>query len=293
MMKKQFSVYNSFTNQAYAGNPAGVIPCADGLSAFQMQAIARQLNLVESVFILKSDDAQNFCKLRYFTPEKELPITGHPTVAAWSFMRDKGLLPLGVKDFLQETAAGIIKIKVQDDNVFCGQNSPVTKLLENHFFSSVCEVLHLKMEDIDQSKPLAVVNTGLGHLIFAVKSLESLMKIQFVPEQLQGLCDGFGAREAQIYCSDTYDVGNTAHTRNLCPRYGLEDPACGNGSAALGCYFFQFVDTHKECTAYRFEQGHIVKSPALVNVLVENGKEGLAVMVGGHAFHMIDGEIVV
>jgi trans-2,3-dihydro-3-hydroxyanthranilate isomerase len=292
MTKKQFSVYNSFTDTAYAGNPAGVIPDADDLSTEQMQAIARQLNLVESVFILKSDDPQSFCKLRYFMPEKELPITGHPTVAAWSFMRDKGLLPQNTQDFLQETAAGVIAIKVENDTVFCSQSPPTTKILEDAVSKDILDVLHLTAADIDASKPFAVVNTGLGHLIFAVNSLASLMKMRFVPEQLQKLCNQVGAREAQIYCTETYDPQNTAHTRNLCPRYGLEDPACGNGSAALGCYYFQFVDGATESAIYRFEQGNVVKSPSLVNVLVEKGETDLQVMVGGHAFHMIDGEIV-
>jgi trans-2,3-dihydro-3-hydroxyanthranilate isomerase len=292
-MRKKFSVYNSFSNQAFCGNPAGVVPEADDLTTDQMQNIARQLNLVETVFILKPDNKENFCKLRYFMPERELPITGHPTVAAWSYMRDKGILPKVHMDFLQETAAGIIEIKIQTDKVYCSQKSPNFREINEHLEGEICDILSLTPSDVDRKNPFAVVDTGLGHLIFGLKSLESLMKIKFMPENLKSLCDKIGAREAQIFCLETYQNGYDAHTRNLCPRYGVEDPACGNGNAALGSYFFNFFD--KDCAqkTYYFEQGHITKSPSLIEVVTQRSADGVNVMIGGHAFPMMDGDMVV
>jgi trans-2,3-dihydro-3-hydroxyanthranilate isomerase len=292
-MRKQFSVYNSFSNQVFCGNPAGIVPDADDLATDQMQNIARQLNLVETVFILRPDSPEHFCKLRYFTPERELPITGHPTIAAWSFMRDRGLLPKGQDNFLQETAAGVISIKVQDDKVYCSQKSPSIKVIDENLETQISDMLSLNLSDINKKTPFAVVDTGLGHLVFGVKSLEYLMKMRFIPENLKSLCDKIGAREVQIFCAETYNPEYSAHTRNLCPRYGVEDPACGNGNAALGSYFFNFFD--KDCAqkTYHFEQGHITKSPSLIEVITQRGEAGINVMIGGHAFPMMDGDMVV
>jgi trans-2,3-dihydro-3-hydroxyanthranilate isomerase len=292
-MRKKFSVYNSFSNQAFCGNPAGVMPDADDLTSVQMQNIARQLNLVETVFILKPDKPDNFCKLRYFTPEKELPITGHPTIAAWSYLRDTGFLPKGQIDFLQETGAGIISTKIQNDKVYCSQKSPTIRVIDKDLEDEICNVLSLLPSDVDKNPPFAVVDAGLGHLIFGVKSLEALMKIRFIPENLKILCDKVGAREVQVFCAETYHNQYTAHTRNLSPRYGVEDPACGNGNAALGSYFAHFSDSKNEQKTYLFEQGHITNSPSLIEVLVKRDLEGLNIMIGGHAFHMLDGDMVV
>ena len=83
MSSRNFYIVNAFTDKPFGGNPAGVFLNASGLSDQQMQAIAKQLNLVETVFITPLNAKEADFELRYFTPHKELPIAGHPTIAAW------------------------------------------------------------------------------------------------------------------------------------------------------------------------------------------------------------------
>lgn len=76
---KAYTVYqiDAFTSEKFSGNPAGVITNAQGLSEFDMQRIARELNNSETVFIFPPDDASHDVKLRYFTPTTEVPSCGH------------------------------------------------------------------------------------------------------------------------------------------------------------------------------------------------------------------------
>lgn len=286
-MRKKFYVFNSFTDQRFCGNPAGVVPDADDLDDNAMQSIARQLNLVETVFVTKPKNIGAACRFHYFMPEKELPIAGHPTIAGWACLAHIGFPGLTQKDdYIQETDAGNIAIKLQGNKVFTSQKEAVVSLIDQ-FSAEDFMVFNLSPNDVAPNMPIAAIDAGLGHLIFAVKNLETLMKMKFVPDALGALCKRHGVRECQIFCLETNQGGLTAHTRNLCPRFGLEDPACGNGNAALGAYFSRFVSPEKTEMHLMFEQGHIVNMPAIIEVLV--GPDGI--MIGGNAKLMIEGEI--
>lgn len=286
-MAKKFYVYNSFTDTAYCGNPAGVVPDADDLTSEQMQMIARQLNLVETVFILK--DADHTCSLKYFMPEGELPIAGHPTIAAWAYLKDH---KHGDGDYTQSSGAGPIAITLRDGRIYASQKTPDIRTLTDFSWAKAAGIFGITVEEFDTSYPAAAVDAGLGHLIFAVRSLDSLMKLKFSPEELKSFCQDLGVRECQIFSTETRSPGYDAYTRNLCPRYGLEDPACGNGNAALGAYFATFVKLGKAESNFRFEQGHKVNMPASIDVkiLQPNGKIE-TVMIGGTAKRMIEGTI--
>lgn len=283
-MKKRFYVFNSFTDQSFCGNPAGVVPDADDLTDQQMQSIARQLNLVETVFVTKPTSKEADCRFRYFMPEKELPIAGHPTIAGWAALKHIGFATKN--DYVQETGAGNITIRFQDGKIFTSQKDADLKPISD-FSEEDCSVFGLTKNDLMPDFPPATVDTGLGHIIFGVKSLDTLFKANFNPADLATLCKKYGMRECQIFCLETKQQGLSAHTRNLCPRYGLEDPACGNGNAALGSYFSEFIFPDKPNMLLSFEQGHIVNMPAIIEVLINPS----GVMIGGNAKFMIEGDI--
>lgn len=79
-MGRRYFILDVFTNQALAGNPLAVVLDGEGLSDTRMQAIAREFNLSETVFVLPPESPTHSAKLRIFTPAKELPFAGHPTV---------------------------------------------------------------------------------------------------------------------------------------------------------------------------------------------------------------------
>ena len=291
-MIKKIYVYNSFTENSFEGNPAGVVPESDGLDNLTMQKIAKQLNLVETVFILKPQNPDSYCSLRYFTPKKELPIAGHPTIAAWRYLLENdNNLSSTKQPYRQDTQIGQINIAIEGNKIFTSQQTPTIELVSKEIVEDNLDVLNLHKSDIASQYPFAVVNAGLGHLIFGVQSLEALMKASFEPDKLSTLCQKVGAKECQIFCLETYQQNRDAHIRNLCPRYGLEDPACGNGNAALGAYFHHFIHPTEKKLHLRFEQGRKIDMPAIIEVIAHKNDNQIDVMVGGHAKKMIEGNI--
>ncbi|HEY9715581.1 MAG TPA: PhzF family phenazine biosynthesis protein, partial [Chroococcales cyanobacterium] len=278
-------------------NPAAVFTEAAGLDDETMQAFARQLNLVESVFVWPGNDSADF-RLRYFTPHGEIPVAGHPSIAAWLAMIHTGkVVAMTRSRFRQVNLAGVQEIEIDGSNI---QNPVVTmKQPPARFLEGRCEngdvasVFDLSIDDIDGEFPVRAVDTGLGHLIVPLRSLAALMKVKRNIEPLRHLCQSMGVREAQLFCFETFDPSAAIHTRNLCPREGLEDPACGVGNGALSAYLARYAWSSKAQFSLTIEQGNVVSMPSLINTstIVKDG--AAEVFVGGGGTVMLEGNFLV
>src|SRR5258705_7447897 len=94
MMDYRFIQLDVFTDRAFCGNPLAVFPEGDGISDEQMQQIAREMNLSETVFVLPSEKKGVLRKLRIFTPSSELPFAGHPIVGTWMCLAAEAVVAL-------------------------------------------------------------------------------------------------------------------------------------------------------------------------------------------------------
>jgi trans-2,3-dihydro-3-hydroxyanthranilate isomerase len=298
MIKKNFYVINSFGEKPFQGNPAAIFLDGVGLNAITMQSIAKQLNLVETVFITENRNNSNFdFELRYFTPIKELPLAGHPTIAAFIALEASSLINTTKKNnYLIKTKAGIQEIKTckreEDLIVMMETRKPVFHpTVQNKF--EVARVLGLDISDFMNELPIQPIDTGLGHVIIPVKSLESLMKAKRNICDLKELCMKLNVSEVQIFTFDTYNKEFNVHTRNICPREGIEDPGCGVGNAALGAYLLKNRYTNKQEIRIKAEQGIIVNMPCIIEIYAYNRCDGISVQVGGKGNIMIKGEFFI
>lgn len=295
MLKRKFYVVNSFAVKPFGGNPAGVFPNANGLDEETMQAIARQLNLVETVFIFPSPHEQVDFELRYFTPKKELPIAGHPTIAAWLALAYSNTIePVNRTQYHQQTKAGIQEIQILESEggyvVTMEQPSPkFLAVIEDR--NSVADIFGITLDDMIPELPIQAVSTGLGHIIFGVKSLQALMKVRRNIAPLRALCHNHGVQEAQVFCFETYEAGFDLHTRNICPREGIEDPACGVGNGALLAYLMKYHFREEDEIHLQAEQGYIEQMPSKIDIYGYRRSDGsLDIWVGGSGLLMITGE---
>src|SRR5260370_8431730 len=104
-MRRRFATLDVFTDRRFAGNPLAVVREAEGLSADAMQAIAREFNHPETVFVFAPADSQHRARLRIFTPARELPFAGHPTVGTAVLLAlSDGAPPRGEPRFEERTA---------------------------------------------------------------------------------------------------------------------------------------------------------------------------------------------
>src|SRR6202047_4456175 len=112
-MKRRLYQLDVFTTKPLAGNPLAIITDGDGLSAARMQAIAREMNLSETVFIQRPTNNRALARLRIFTTTRELPLAGHPVIGTWFLLAELGVVPAseGHVQIMQQTGAGILPVE--------------------------------------------------------------------------------------------------------------------------------------------------------------------------------------
>jgi trans-2,3-dihydro-3-hydroxyanthranilate isomerase len=295
---RKFLVVNAFADVAFGGNPAAVFPSASGLETTKMKALARQLNLVETVFVLPAENAEADFQLRYFTPEGEIAVAGHPTIAAWVALLQQGIVDAKERtSYTQVNRAGIQQIEINCQN---GSSSIVTmkqpppKFLDTKITArQVADIFSISVNDIDPDLPIQAVDTGLGHLIVPLKSLDALMRVKRNIEALRGLCQSLKIREAQLFCFETIDKTSDLHTRNICPREGLEDPACGVGTGALASYLSKFYWANRPEIKLKMEQGNIVHMPSMIHTKTIREGNSIEIFVGGSGIVMLEGHFLI
>lgn len=290
---KTFYVVNSFAEENFGGNPAGVIVEASGLNTKTMQSIAKQLNLVETVFITKPKNTKIDFQFRYFTPEKELPIAGHPTIASFIALSKAGIIDISKKEkYKLKNKKGIQEIVVKnkkDPIVIMQQAKPVFyKIIEDK--KTVADIFGIDMKDLHPNLPVQTVDTGLGHIIVPLKSMEALMRVKRNIKQLKEFCKKHNATEAQLFTFDTYNKKMDLHTRNICPREGIEDPGCGVGNGAVGAYLLKHYFKNEQYISLRAEQGNIVNMPCVIEIYGSQTNGDIKVSIGGRGKLMVKGE---
>lgn len=273
---------DAFTDEPLAGNPAGVVPDADGLEREQLQAIARELACSETAFLLESDVADR--RLRYFTPTQEVDLCGHATIGAFVHLHEEGLT--GTTTI--ETNAGILDIDLEDDGtVWMTQDEPELREVDVGY-DRVAKALGVERAALEGARadlPLAVVSTGVPYLVVPVTYLSDVGNATPDQPAIETLTDDVDATGIYLFTFDTLGGDSTLHGRLFAPGAGIpEDPVTGTASGAVGAYLERYgaLDPFpEECL---FEQGHYANRPGLVRVRV-----GETIRVGGRGVAALDG----
>ncbi|PGL58680.1 PhzF family phenazine biosynthesis protein [Bacillus cereus] len=294
-MEKEFMVINSFSGENLTGNPAAIFFDPSGLDNNTLQNIAKQINLVETVFVYPSYNADFL--FRYFTPNKEVSLAGHPTIAAFMALVNSKKIDLSKKTIYQiETQNGIREVVIENVRnqvlVKMKQSSPkfISPIINK---KTIANTLGINEADIAFNLPIQTIDLGVKYLVIAVNSLSALMSVKRDVQLLQELCENLGVREVQIFTFDTYGEDFDFHTRNLCPREGMEDPACGMGNAAVGAYLAKNYYNKQKCIHLRAEQGTIVKIPCLIELFISRKEKDIELYIGGTGKKVVEGKFFI
>ena len=280
---------DAFTDEPLAGNAAGVVPAADGLSTPEMQAIARELGASETAFLQPADDADR--RVRYFTPSTEVDLCGHATIASHALLREDGTIGDGTHTL--ETDVGVLDVEIDGELVWMTQNDPAIETVDLDA-ERVAAALGVDPAAIaDVGLPIARSSTGLPFLIVPVTFLAVLGECEPDMAAIEELCGAVDATGLYAVTFDTLTADATAHGRMFAPGAGIpEDPVTGTASGAVGAYLREFEAV--ETNGMTFEQGHFVDRPGRVAVRVDgNRPSGERVRVGGRAAVALDGELAV
>ncbi len=293
-----------FTGQPFGGNPVAVFPDAHGLADYQLQRIAREMNLSETVFVLPPTDQAAVVRLRIFTPTQEIPFAGHPVLGTFFVLAQLGLIAVtdGVTRVMQECNIGLFPVELhaqegeltrvvmtQPKPEFLG---PVDAIEDVYKISSALGLPKYSIADMKWS--IEVVSTGLPVLIVPVRTLTAVRSIQPDATAIMDVCSRFGANGMMAFTTVTVEPSSTVHTRMFAPSIGiLEDPATGSASGALGAYLVQngVVDV-APTTDIVIEQGYEIERPSQILVRIESDDDIIqTVKVGGQCVMVVEGTL--
>jgi PhzF family phenazine biosynthesis protein len=278
----QTYVVDAFTKDGIGGNPAGVIVDSEALTPEQMQQIAKTLGFSETAFVSRKSKDRH--QIRFFTPNAEVPLCGHATIASYALLGSLERITAGT--FEMETLAGPQRITYSKDGlVSMTQNLP--QFGDRLSPEVVAPCLGLNRSDIENNNglPIQIASTGLQKIFVPVKSLERLRAINPDFTAIEKVSRSVGT--IGMYCYSLESLhGSTAHCRNFAPVVGImEDSATGTSAAALSCVLHHFdVLPNKERLELCFEQGYCIEQPAELIVFLEASQGKVtSIQVAGRA----------
>jgi PhzF family phenazine biosynthesis protein len=280
---------DAFTADPLAGNAAGVVPDAEDLSADRMGAVAAELSVSETAFVLPADDADR--RLRYFSPTQEVDLCGHATIAAHAHLHQEGAIDPG--EHTVETNVGVLDVEVGDDGiVWMTQNRPEVRRVDVGYdrLGDALGIDPAALRDVGADLPTAVASTGLPFLVVPVNFLEHLSSAAPDYPALETLAEEYDAAGVYAFTFDALEGDSTLHARAFAPGLGIrEDPVTGTAAGACGAYLREVSAFDGELPEEMvFEQGHFVDRPGRIRVQV-----GAEVRVGGRAVTSLDGRLTV
>ena len=304
--QRQLKFYQAdvFSGEPFGGNPVAVFPDAVGLTDDQLQQIAREMNLSETVFVFPPTDQAAVVKLRIFTPTQEIPFAGHPVLGTFFILAELGIIPVkeSMTRVMQECNIGLFPVELHAEDglverVVMTQPKPefLGPVDEAEDLYKVASALGLAKHVIaDMKWPIEVVSTGLPVMIVPVRTLTAVRSIRPDASAITDVCRRFGANGIMVFTTVTVEPSATVHTRMFAPSIGiLEDPATGSASGALGAYLVQNrVVEVAPTTDIVVEQGYEIERPSQIFVQVELEHEVIqTVKVGGQCVMVVEGTL--
>ena len=297
-MRRRFFTLDVFTTKRLAGNPLAVVLEPEGLSDAAMQAVAREFNLSETVFVFSPADFRHRAKIRIFTPVSELPFAGHPTVGTAVLL---GRIDGGssARDFTLELNVGPVPCRVSPAGADAGHAVFALPRLPQDVGvpandAAIAAALGIGADDIGFGglRP-ARWSAGAPYTIVPLRSLAAIGRCR-VDLGSWDKAFGFDAHcAAYMICCDTAETGNSFHTRMFAPRQGVaEDPATGSAAAALAGYLAAHGGYGDGEHRVRIEQGYEMGRPSLIELTLRiAGGRLTGASIGGSAVVVSEGTI--
>src|SRR6476620_1558954 len=294
-MSYDFYTADVFTDRMHGGNPLAVVPKANGLSDEQMQAITREFNYSETVFVFPPKESNHTRRVRIFTPGSELPFAGHPTVGCAFVLASIGEVPLNGDEtrIILEEGVGPVPVLIRSNG-----GKPVFAQLTSAKLPEIndpppppeilCEILSLEPSHIvadDMIEPEAV-SCGVPYLFIPIKKPEMLSWARVdLPKWEQSL-RGYWAPEMFVFSTDDWSnifEGGHIRARMFAPGLGIgEDPATGSACAALAGFLALRAETRDGTLRWSVDQGVEMGRPSRLELEVDLKRGQLAaIRVGG------------
>jgi trans-2,3-dihydro-3-hydroxyanthranilate isomerase len=291
-MDHRYYTLDVFTTVRFQGNPLAVVTDGDGFSSDQMLAIAREMNLSETVFIQKPTSDRALARLRIFTTKEELKLAGHPVIGAWFLLAELGVVPAqeGGVHISQQTGAGILPVEIRFKD---GRPQRVTMTQKEALFKpskidrrKLVAALGLSLKDLDPTLNPEFVSTGIYNLMVPLRNRAALGRIEMNIVELARLV---GEQAALAYCF-ALGTNHTVWARGMMPWELYEDAATGSAAGSLGAYLVKYGRIGAGHTLH-VTQGVEMGRPSQIEVEVSQSGKKFTPRVSGAAVKVFEGLI--
>jgi len=286
----RYRVVDVFTTRQFEGNPLAVFPDATGIGDVTMQQIARELNLSETVFIFPATSNKSAARLRIFTPGRELPFAGHPTIGTGFVLLDERGASLPDGGFVLEENIGPVAVRVdRGDPPMLWLSTPPIR--QGRFFdrSSCATALGLSLEDTLDVQP-QLLDAGNPTLIIALRDTGAVDRAWIDGPAIQTL----RGKDSEFFCVFVFTpTAAGAYSRMFAPELGVrEDPGTGSSTGPLALYMMRNgLASSASGTRFVSEQGTKMgrRSILHINISGDMGCEGIE--VGGNVASVAEATI--
>jgi trans-2,3-dihydro-3-hydroxyanthranilate isomerase len=295
----RFAQVDVFTERVFGGNPLAVVFDAAGLSEAEMQAVAREMNCSETTFLLPPTRPECAARVRIFTPARELPFAGHPTIGtAWVLATEK-LLPQDCRRFSLEEGIGPVEVTLEGDPVRPtrlwmrhGEARFGPELTERAGFA---RALGLTEADLLPGAPVCTGSTGNAFLFIPLRDREVVDRARLdVPALLAAQGEGPNVG-VFVFAPDPDPEAYRVYSRMFAPHTsGIpEDPATGSASGPLGAYLVERgLVAPADTLSIVSEQGTRMGRPSFIRIQIGMRAGRVSeILVGGSVVPVIEGRL--
>jgi len=292
--KLRFKKIDAFASGSSSGNPAAVIYLdqPDELSDAEMQQIARELKGFVSEVGFVSPATETDYSLCYFSSEREVAFCGHATIAILYDLVASHAGLQGRPSLSIATRSHILQVENRyqsEQSVYISAPAPKFSA-ETVDPGKLAAALKCRLEDLDLTQPIQIINAGLETLIVPMSGLDAILRVTPELETLNAFCLDVGADIVLLYSSEVAQPASRFRTRVFAPTFGyLEDPATGSGNSAFGYYLLtQGLWSGEQIC---LEQNGLREAPNFVRLFSKKTEAGAPlVWFGGSAVVKIEGQ---
>ena len=244
MKTYQVKHVNAFTNKPFSGNPAGVVLDAKGLAPDRMQAIAREMNLSETAFILPPTVRNADLQIRWFTPTTEVPLCGHATIASFHALAEEelhGMKRMGIHRFQLQTKSGVLAIVVEKrfSGTIVEFYMPIPRFrVYKKVPSTLLSALRIRAADIEPRLPVV----SASYVYVPLRKLSAIKSLRPDFPRILSLNTSSRTLAVCAFSLETLEQSSAVHSRFFAPAVGItEDPVTGSANGPLGVYLYKYA----------------------------------------------------
>lgn len=292
---RRYRVLDVFTDSAYGGNPLAVLPEAEGLTETQMQQIAREFNLSETAFVRPPRNRGETHRLRIFTPTRELPFAGHPTIGTALALADEGWPE---NEFVFGEGIGPVRVSLRQHKQRRSAWLWAAKLPETGPppppADALAALVSLRTTDLlGGTWGPAAVSAGVPFLVVPVRDAGALARAELDLHRWREILRDWWADQVYLVAPLEGPQGTRYRARMFAPAMGIiEDPATGAAAAAFPGWLVPRLGARDGVLTVVVEQGVEMGRPSTIMIEVElTGGLITVVRVGGTAVPVAEGTI--